>query len=116
MRKRRVTSLFAVICCLGAFAAPPASASETEQFMNTTFLESGHNHFSSSWYQLFWVWGKSNGAAAACVGASGYPEYQVCRGEYEEAKTEYIGLKATGYLHNHSTWNSYFNAWARGEH
>ncbi len=113
MRARLAVILTLVACFCGSFAAT-AQADEIIKFMSTTFLESGHNYFGPTFNTLAWVWGKSTGAAASCVGVSGHPEYQVCRGEYEEAKTEYIGFKGTSYLHNHSTWNSYFNAWAQG--
>jgi hypothetical protein len=114
MIKRLALMLTLAACFVGSGAV--AAQAEIIQFMNYTFLESGHNYFGPEMkVRLSWVWGESTGAAASCVGPRGHPEYQVCRGEYEQAKTEYMGFAGTGYLHDHSTWNSYFKAWEQGE-
>lgn len=112
MRKRLAVILILAACCAAAVAAPAQAT--TYQFMSTTGLGSGENHFGPSLSTLTSVWGGSVGAAASCVGVSGHPEYQVCGGEYQQVSTGYIGFSGTGYLHNHSTWYSYFNAWENG--
>jgi hypothetical protein len=112
--RRRVAILFALVACFAGTFAATAQADEIIEFMSHTFLAGGGNDFGPHFNNLSWVWGHSSGHAASCVGVSGHPEYQICRGENEGAKTEYIGFAGTSYLHNHSTYESYFYAWAQG--
>lgn len=112
--KARIAIVAVVLACLAGSYAATASGSEIVEFMYYTKLGAGENYFGPHFNTLEWVWGHSTGVAASCVGVSGHPEYQICRGEGETAKTEYIGFAGTSYLHNHSTWTSYFDAWAQG--
>lgn len=111
--RARLAVFLAIAACCALLAAAPAQA-EIYKFMTNTGLGSGENHFGPTLNTLSYVWGGSVGAAASCVGVSGHPEYQVCGAEYQEVSTGYIGFLGTGYLHNHSTWYSYFNAWEQG--
>ncbi|HEX4435654.1 MAG TPA: hypothetical protein VH061_02560 [Solirubrobacteraceae bacterium] len=110
MRRRYIAALVAVLLGVGIFGASVAHAAYKHQFMAHTFLELGQNDFDESYYDMIDVEGGSTGVAASCVGVSG-TEHKVCGGEGEYISTGYLGFGGTGYLHNHSTWNSYFNAY-----
>jgi hypothetical protein len=103
------------VMAFGGLIATSVAQAESYRFMYYTGLDTGQNYFAPEWYILTYVYGHSTGVAAACVGVSGHPEYQICGGGGEETTTPYIGFKGTGYLHNHSEWNSYFTAWIQGE-
>ena len=100
--------MLAVLAAVLTVGASSAFAYSEEEFMNHTFLESGHNYFSPV-HTIYLVWGESAGSAAACVGIQTlgnncggegqYVEYGHPGGDYNSA-----------YLHDHSTWNSYFYA------
>jgi hypothetical protein len=114
MRRLFALGASTVVMALGGLFGAAAAQAEIYQFMNYTFLESGHNYFAPELYILTYVYGKSDGAAASCVGVSGHG-YQVCGGEGEEVTTQYVGFSGVGYMHDHSTWNSYFTAYVQGE-
>ena len=109
MNKRLLTVLLALLICMGVFGVASAQADYWHQFMNHTYLGTGANYFDAEYYDVIDVEGASTGAAAACVGMSGTGR-KVCGGEGEKVDTGYVGFGGTPYLHNHSTWNSYFNA------
>lgn len=98
----------AVLVASLALGAASAFAYSEEQFMNHTFLESGHNYFSAT-HLISLVWGESAGSAAACVGIQTLGNNCGGEGQY----VEYVhpgGDFNSAYLHDHSTWNSYFYA------
>jgi hypothetical protein len=110
MHKYRFVVLCAVLIgCLASFSG--VANAESYQFMDHTFLETGGNFFSAGGYGMEYVEGYSAGSAAACVGARGLPETQVCGGENQAVTSHFIGTNDETYLHNHSTYNSYFLAW-----
>lgn len=110
MRRATITVVLAVLA-LGALGVATAYATETE-FMNHEELASGMNKFSSKYSALFDTRGHSSGHASACLGISGHPEFEVCGGEGAETQSLFWGLEGTGFLHNHSTFTSFFYAWA----
>jgi hypothetical protein len=112
--RKRLAIIFVLVLCGGALVAAPAQAT-ISKFLTSTRLNGGENGFGGYWKKLSYVYGGSVGAAASCVGAREHPTYQVCGGEYQEVSTGYIGFSAQAYLHNHSTWTSYFNAYQQGE-
>jgi len=108
LRKGVLAVVLALLVGSSAVAVSSASAYSVETFMSHTYLESGQNYFARLHY-TFSVFGLSAGSAATCVGIQGYGK--TCGGEGQEV--EYGvggGVYATAYLHNHSTWNSYFYA------
>lgn len=112
--RKRIAIIFALAVCCSAIVAVPAEAT-ISKFLTSTKLNSGENGFGGYWTKLTYVYGGSVGAAASCVGPREHSEYQVCGGENQEVSTGYIGFSAQAYLHNHSGYTSYFNAYQQGE-
>lgn len=106
--RQALASSAAVIVVFLALGTSLAFAYSEEEFMNHTFLESGHNYFSPT-HTIYLVWGESAGIAAACVGIQYVGDNCGGEGQY----VEYVhpgGAYDSAYLHDHSTWNSYFYA------
>jgi hypothetical protein len=104
--RRGVALTAALLVCAATVGASSANAYSVETFMDHTYLESGQNYFAKLNY-TFDVFGESAGSAATCVGIQGYGKN--CGGEGQPISYTLVGgAYASGYLHNHSTWNSYF--------
>jgi hypothetical protein len=107
---RRTNQTIPLFVALGVFAFTAVADAEIgyDQYMNATYLASGQNHFDGTHTENAWTEGGSTGSAAACVWLSGVS--QTCGGEGQWVSESLYNEHGTTYLHNHSTWNSYFNA------
>ncbi len=95
-------------CVIGAatFAVSPAMANR--QWLNSSPINSGESVFTH--YNTTRVYGKSVGSAAACAGMRGIGD--ICGGEGQLVYSPISEIGDEGYLHDHSTWKSWFNAWS----
>jgi hypothetical protein len=106
MRKRLIIALVALASC-GAIAATPAAAVE---YANHVEVAGGGNHFGP--YVYFYAaetfpWG----TAIACAGVRGVGLSCAAKSGENAAIVLPFDVEAEPYIHNHSTWTSYFNGY-----
>ncbi|HEX3693541.1 MAG TPA: hypothetical protein VHU13_09375 [Solirubrobacteraceae bacterium] len=106
MRKRLIVALVAFASC-GAIAATPAAAVE---YANHVEVGGGGNHFGP--YVYFYAaetfpWG----TAIACAGVRGVGLNCAAKSGETAVIVLPFDVEAEPYIHNHSTWTSYFNGY-----
>ncbi len=105
---RRGISILVISLFVCGLSTASASA-ELSVWFTHQYIASGANILGG--YRMNYdVAGQSNGAAATCVGVSGYPPLK-CGGEGQKVSTGPMAEEGDAVVHNHSTWNSYFNGW-----
>lgn len=108
MRKSHIATVLASIACLGAVAAPTADAVE---YAHHVGVESGANYFGPDVYlYVSEVWGFGSGIGCAGIrGISGL----ACEPEPGAYAAIVLSNYVTSepYIHNHSTFKSYFDGW-----
>jgi hypothetical protein len=105
---RRTVLVVAVV--LGGVMAIVSPASAETLWLGGYPINSGENVFlTSPWVDQ--TSGQSVGAAATCAGLRGISGSDRCGAEGAKVWSTYSLQPHEGYIHNHSTWKSWFNAW-----
>ena len=105
--KQALAALAAAAAMAGAFAVP--ALGETLWLVEYP-INSGENKFLPSPY-VDQTAGKSVGAAATCAGLRGVSGSDQCGAEGAKVWSTYVLQPHEGYIHDHSTWKSWFDAW-----
>lgn len=105
--KRTILAIAASLACLTAIVAP---ASAETLWLVEYPINSGENVFYTAQY-VDQTAGQSVGAAATCAGLRGVSGSDQCGAEGAKVWSSYVLQPHEGYIHNHSTWKSWFNAW-----
>ncbi len=107
-RLRLAAALAALACCLAGVEASGAQATE---YANHAGINSGANFFGPS-VTLFASETVGLGSGLGCAGIRGISGVvcEVSPGEYVAAVIE-RDVKSEPYIHNHSTFRSFFDGW-----
>jgi hypothetical protein len=106
MRKRLIIALAALASC-GAIAAAPAAAVE---YAHHVEVGGGGNHFGPYVY-FYAAETYPYGTAIACAGVRGVGLSCAANSGETAAIILPFDVEAEPYIHNHSTWTSYFNGY-----
>lgn len=110
MRKNIIT-LLAVLACFGAFGAQQAFAYGEVKWATHVRVGGGENYFFGSSIVLYASAGEPYGQGLPCGGIRGYG--LGCATKVGEDGYYILSHDVTAepYLHDHSTFESYFNGW-----
>ena len=105
--RKSIVSLLAVAACFGIFGVAQAYAEGHSEYAHHIETGSGENRFGPNTV-LYAAVTEPYGAGIGCAGIRGYG--LLCPAEFEDGVYVLGGnVISEPYLHNHSTFTSYFN-------